>query len=460
MVHDQSRNPMRVCLGQSTFTRGEHLNRGAMQLRLAFVALLVASLPGTAQSAEPDNPIDYMIVVTGTELLTGVYPDGHTHFLTRTLHPLGLHCVGSMTVDDKPADIGEALRYATERVSLVIVTGGLGPTDNDVTREALARFTGIALEEHPDVLADMERRFRTPRDELRPNLRGQARVPKQGGYLKNANGTSVGLVFDLGKRVIIALPGPPRELQPMVRSELAPYLNRRFGARLPGCSITLRFVGLGQSQIDHTIEQHVAMPDGVSVASQFEGSRVDFTFTLPNDTAENRARLEELKAEILKYLGANVYATDGSSLEEQVARRLAARSQSLALAEAASGGGVEAAMSGVAAAGQILAGGVSAPTEEKLRILLRIDDDRWQKAPETARVELLAAAVAEAAGSSWALAVGEVRPGPSGNPMVAVAFRSPDGRVENETLAAGGTGELARANLVTQLVDRLRRRME
>ena len=117
-------------------------------------------------------------------------------------------------------------------------------------------------------------------------------------------------------------------------------------------------------------------------------------------------------------------------------------------------------MSGVAAAGQILAGGVSAPTEEKLRILLRIDDDRWQKAPETARVELLAAAVAEAAGSSWALAVGEVRPGPSGNPMVAVAFRSPDGRVENETLAAGGTGELARANLVTQLVDRLRRRME
>ncbi|MCL4193064.1 MAG: hypothetical protein KJZ87_15115, partial [Thermoguttaceae bacterium] len=171
MVHHQSRNPMRVCLGQSTFTRGEHLNRGAMQLRLAFVALLVASLPGTAQSAEPDNPIDYMIVVTGTELLTGVYPDGHTHFLTRTLHPLGLHCVGSMTVDDKPADIGEALRYATERVSLVIVTGGLGPTDNDVTREALARFTGIALEEHPDVLADMERRFRTPRDELRPNLR-------------------------------------------------------------------------------------------------------------------------------------------------------------------------------------------------------------------------------------------------------------------------------------------------
>lgn len=451
---------MRVCLEQSTFTRGEHFGRGAVRLSLTLLALWLASLPDAALSDETDNPIDYMIVVTGTELLTGIYPDGHTHFLTRTLHPLGLHCVGSMTVDDKPADIGEALRYATERAPLVIVTGGLGPTDNDVTREALGRFTGIALEEHPDVLADMERRFRTPRDELRPNLRGQARVPTQGGYFTNANGTSVGLVFDLGERVIIALPGPPRELQPMVRSELVPYLNRRFGARLPGCSITLRFVGLGQSQIDHTIEQHVTLPDDVSVASQFEGSRVDFTFTLPNDTAENRARLEELKTAILKYLGANVYATDGSSLEEQVARRLAARSQSLALAEAASGGGVEAAMSGVAAPEQILAGGVSAPTEERLRILLRIDDGRWQKAPETARVELLAAAVAEAAGSSWALAVGEVRRGPSGNPMVAAAFRSPDGRVESETLAAGGTGELARANLVTQLVDRLRRRME
>jgi len=196
------------------------------------------------------------------------------------------------------------------------------------------------------------------------------------------------------------------------------------------------------------------------VASQFEGSRVDFTFSLPNDTAENRARLDSLKTEILKYLGANIYATDGSSLEEQVARRLAARSESLALAEAGSGGGIEAAMSGVAAGGRILAGGVSAPTEEKLRILLRVDDGRWKEAQEAGRVELLAATVAEAAGSSWALAVGEVRRGPSGNPMVAVAFRSPDGRVESETFAAGGTGELARANLVTQLVDRLRRRME
>ena len=83
------------------------------------------------------QPTRYVIVVTGAELLSGVYPDGHTYFITRTLRPLGLQCVGSMSVDDKQVDLKEALRYATDKTALVIVTGGLGPTDSDIT---LVRF--------------------------------------------------------------------------------------------------------------------------------------------------------------------------------------------------------------------------------------------------------------------------------------------------------------------------------
>ena len=115
-------------------------------------------------------------------------------------------------------------------------------------------------------------------------------MPVQGTYLKNANGTAVGLVFETPDRVIVALPGPPRELQPMVRDELVPYLSRRFGTRPPGASLTLRFVGLGQSQIDQTLKDHVPLPADITTSSQFEGGRVDFTFSLPGDTPEDRAR--------------------------------------------------------------------------------------------------------------------------------------------------------------------------
>jgi nicotinamide-nucleotide amidase len=405
------------------------------------------------EAASP--PVRYMIVITGDELLAGAYPDGHTFFLTRTLRPLGLQCVGSMFVDDNPADVKEALRFATGKATLIIVTGGLGPTDNDITREALRDFTGIALREHPDVLAAMAKRFNTPIGELRANLRRQTQVPVQGTYLRNANGTAVGLVFEMPDRVIVALPGPPRELQPMVRQELIPYLSRRFGTRPPGASLTLRFVGLGQSQIDQTLKEHVPLPPDIRTSSQFEGSRVDFTFSLPGDSAEDRARLQELKAKIMQYLGDNIYADDETtSLEDHVVKLLENRGQTLALAEVGSGGALAAALNGARNAPRVLAGAHVAPTYERLRHLLRIG----QEAPDTDPTPQFARAAAEEAATPWAIAVGEIRKGDGGT-FVAVAFRLPDGRVESRSLRVQGSDATARARLITDVLDQLRRRL-
>ncbi len=149
-----------------------------------------------------------MIIVTGGELLAGAYQDGHTYFLTRTLRPLGLSCVGSMCVDDNQADLTAALRFATSKAALLIVTGGLGPTANDITREVLSDFTGIPIKEHAQVLQELARRFGVSSAELRANLRRQTQVPTRGTYFKNPNGTAVGLVFETDSTVIIALPGP------------------------------------------------------------------------------------------------------------------------------------------------------------------------------------------------------------------------------------------------------------
>jgi nicotinamide-nucleotide amidase len=435
-------------------------SRGVKSLR-PLVALLVGlfqACAGAGPAAETTAaPVRYAIIVTGDELLAGAYADRHTFFLTRTLRPMGLQCVVSLCVDDQPSDIQEALRFATGKAGLVIVTGGLGPTENDVTREALRDFTGIPLREQPDVLAEMARRFKTPANELRANLRRQTQVPTQGTYLKNANGTAVGLVFETADRVIVALPGPPRELQPMVREELVPYLGRRFGVHASGCSLTLRFVGLGQSQIDQTLKDHVPLPADVITSSQFDGARVDFTFSLPHDTPEDRARLQKLKEEITEYLGDAIYADDeNTSLEERVVKLLENRKMTLSLAEAGSGGALAAATNGVEGANRVLAGAYVAPTQERLRDLL---NGRAGPSDGGASPRQLARMAADATRSSWAVVVGEVRQGQGDAPFVEVAWRLPNGQVESRPVRLQGSGEPARARLVTELLDQLRRRL-
>ncbi len=431
-------------------------------LLLLAAVLLQCSAADQARAGPPVQPVDYMIVVTGGELLVGAYADGHTLFLTQTLRPMGLRCVGAMTVDDKRSDIQEALRFATAKAGLVIITGGLGPTENDVTREAVSEFTGIPLREHPEALRQMLRRLDIAPDALRPNLRRQTRVPERGSYLKNSLGTALGLVFEFPPAVIVALPGPPRELQSMVREELVPYLSQRFGTRRPGSRMTLRFVGLGQSQISQTLDENALLPPNVVVSSQFEGSRVDYTFTLPDDTPEGRARLQKLKQQILKHLGDHVYADDTTSLEEHVAQLLEKRNASLALAEIGSDGALAASFNENEAerGGRVLAGAYIAPTADRLRHLLGTADVAWDAAAsDTERLRLLAATAAERTESNWAVAVGEVRRDAKGSRRVDVVFRLPDGRTESRRIKIRGHGELAQTTLTTQILDQMRRKL-
>ncbi|MBN2269447.1 MAG: CinA family protein [Sedimentisphaerales bacterium] len=414
---------------------------------ILYVGANPSDKPGITSEAKVTR---YIIIVTGGELLAGAYADGHTFFLTKTLTPLGLNCVGSMCVNDKEADIQEALGFAAAKADLIIVTGGLGPTANDVTRQALCGFTKIPLEEHPDALREMARRFGTSPAKLRENLRRQAQAPTRGTYLKNRNGTAIGLVFEQPQTTIVALPGPPHELQPMVADELIPYLSRRFGTRKPGCSITLRFVGLGQSQIDQTLKEHVPLPADVTTSSSFEGGRVDFTFSLPDDTPKDRARLEEIKQKIAADLGEHIYAYDQTTLEECVIRQLAERDETIALAEAATGGSLAAALTAADGAGRVLAGAYVAPTEEALGRLL----GRSQNAP--AGIEGIADAAADKAKSECAVAVGQVRQNGTGAGYVEVAFKLPEG-TKSRQLPLQGAAQSARERLVTQLLDQLRR---
>lgn len=427
------------------------------------LALLLASSAGS-NGAETSAPAvspaktDYLIIVTGEELLRGAYADGHTLFLTRTFLPMGYHCVGSMLVDDDTTAIQAALRYATNHARLVLVTGGLGPTLNDVTREALAEATGIPLKEDPEVVSSLRQRYGDTNALLRANLQRQALVPAQGGYLRNLHGTAVGLVFDTSTSLIVALPGPPRELQPMVREQLIPYLQNKLGTRPPGASITLRFVGAGQSQLDATMRDKVTLPPGVLVGSGFEGSRVDFTFTLPEDRPQDRAALRRLAQDIRQCLGEYYYAEDAVTLEQVVANQLAARGQKLLLVEIGSGGDVAASLHHTGMDDRILAGAWMAASEaQAARQLLGV-------APAVGGNQAGLASLAQAAArqdtNAWTLVVGDLRLQERGGWSYETWLRIPGRPGEAKSFTARQTSETGQPQLATTLLDYLRRRLQ
>jgi len=432
------------------------------QTPLALLVLVLAGFSGaalraqTTEPASPTNRLDYMLVVTGEELLRGVITDSHTSFITRTLHLLGAHCVGSMIVDDRREDIRQAVQLATTRAPLVIVTGGLGPTVNDVTRPALAEATGIPLVESEDLLRAMERGFNQPRDQLRANLRRQTLVPSRGAWLGNGQGTAAGLVFETGSNVVVALPGPPRELQPMVTLALVPYLERRFGARPPGTTLTLRFVGVGQSPIDQTMRESVPVPSDVLVSSLFEGGRVDFTFALPGRSMEDSNRLRRIAAGLREKLGANIYGEGDLTLEEHVGDLLERKGGKLAVVEVATAGRLAASFESARGADRFLAGAWSAPTQGSLRKLLGLPPG--QAAGEASRSgEELAGVACRIAGARWAVVVSEARTDPNGTRFAWLGFGGPGASWQTHRLALQGAGEPLQAAAVTTILDQLRR---
>ncbi len=423
-------------------------------------AFLVVAVTGVGFCDSPDDvATDYVLVITGGELLRGVYADGHTLFLTRTLGPLGCRCIGTYCVGDLGPDLTGVLEHAVKRAKLIIVTGGLGPTDDDITRETLSKFTGIPLVENAELVQAMMRRFDVQsRDALRKNLLRQTLVPQSGTYLANSNGTAAGLVFECSEQVIVALPGPPRELQPMVKDHLVPYLGTRFGIHSLGSLLTMRFVGIGESQIDQVIHERLNWPKELVICSLFEFGRVDLTISLSGDTPADHARLKEFEAGLLGQIGEYMYSDDGSSLETCVLSRIAKRKSTLVTAEVGSGGGIAAALNGEEKAPKVYAGGYVAPSDSALLGMLDLPSEASNS--DGSHVRVVAEHLCKRTGSGWSLVVGEIMEREDGSRSVWVVYGGVKEGFDVECLSLRGHGEIAQAFLVNQPLDLLRRKLK
>jgi nicotinamide-nucleotide amidase len=275
------------------------------------------------------------IINTGTELLLGRVNNTHLAFLAQSLLGLGLRVERQVTVPDGVA-IAEAIETALARAEIIVVTGGLGPTTDDITREAVAEVFGRKLVFHQEILDDIAGKFAQRKLVVNEMQSRQAMVPEGGVVLANPNGTAPGFVVENDRAVAIVLPGPPRELRPMWDDTARPWLQKRFADRLaPVHEATLRLIGTGESKVQPLIEPDVHAFDPIEVGYCARPGEVDLRLIAPDE-----ARLEKAVALARERLSAHIYAEGTETMEQAVVRLARAVGKTVTTAESCTGGAV------------------------------------------------------------------------------------------------------------------------
>jgi nicotinamide-nucleotide amidase len=317
-----------------------------------------------------------VIIAVGSELLTPTKIDTNSLFVTERLNVLGISVRAKVVVGDSRDDLQTLLMEALGRVDLVVLTGGLGPTDDDVTRDAVAAALGRTLHEDEALVERMQQRFARRGLEMPAINTRQALVPSGADIIPNANGTAPGLWLEHDHRVIVLLPGPPRELKPMVEGEL----SERLAARVSGERLSTGVVRVTARTESHAEE--AARPlyahwrdqgwpiEATTLASP--GS-IDFHVTVRAADEETGARLlDEARGQLRDVFGEDAYSDDGRSLEQVVGSLLGAGGYTVAAAESCTGGLLMSRLTDVAGSSAYVASGIVAYSNEAKTALLGV----------------------------------------------------------------------------------------
>jgi nicotinamide-nucleotide amidase len=288
------------------------------------------------------------VVAVGDELLLGDTVNTNASWLGGELARAGVAVVSSVMVGDDLDRMQVALRRALEDADVVVVTGGLGPTSDDITREAVAAVGGVELVRDASLVQELTDRFAAYGYPMPAQVLQQADVPVGGVALHNPVGSAPGLRLEIGARVVYALPGPPHELQAVGRAVLD-ELQARTGETLR--TRTVHTAGIGEPAVAELVEAAIEVPPGVSLAYLAGGGIVRVRFT-GHDDAVVRALADQAAA----LLGDHVWGRDDDRLDEIVHRELAARDATVAVAESLTGGLIGAALSRMAGSSETFRG--------------------------------------------------------------------------------------------------------
>jgi nicotinamide-nucleotide amidase len=371
---------------------------------------------------ETNGALHIEIINTGSELMLGRVLNSHQQWLCRQLADRGYLVRRQVAVGDCAREIQQALREALPRADLVITTGGLGPTSDDLTREAVTEWLGRTLEEDRAIWEHITAWFAARNRPMPASTRKQALVPSGATVLPNQHGAAPGLLLEAGTGAtgrrafrLLMLPGPPRELRPMFTEQVVPWLAAHYPRRTPYLCRTLRTTGIGESMVQERIAGALRQlaQSGLDIGYCARPGEVDVR--LASDRAAAPAIVAEATTIVRHLLGPYVYGEEEEPLEAVIVRLLAERGQTVVVAESCTGGRLANRITDVPGASVVFRGGVVGYSNELKQLLLGVSPETL--AAHGAVSEPVAREMAEGArarlGADYALALTGIA-GPTG----------------------------------------------
>jgi len=277
------------------------------------------------------------IIAVGTELLMGQIANTNAQYLSRRLNDLGINVYYHSVVGDNPKRLESSLRIALDRTDVIITTGGLGPTQDDITKETIASALGLKLVLHEDTFNNIRCFFERQNRQMQKNNEKQAYLPENGILIPNNNGTAPGCIIETDGRIVVMLPGPPKEMIPMFEETVVPYFSQKTGQVI--FSRLMKVFGIGESEMEMKIADIVESQTNPTIAPYVGDGEIVVRVTARcQDKAEAEKMIMPVIDSIRSRLGDFVYACDGESMEEVVVELLRQKGVSLSVAESCTGG--------------------------------------------------------------------------------------------------------------------------
>ncbi|PZE22870.1 competence/damage-inducible protein A [Paenibacillus xerothermodurans] len=316
------------------------------------------------------------IIAIGTELLLGQILNTNAQFLSQACADLGVSVYFQTVVGDNSARLTAALETAKSRADLIICTGGLGPTQDDLTKDALAAFVGRPLVVHQPSLDKMDEMFRKRGIHMVESNRRQALMLENSDPLTNDTGLAVGVALTHDQTHYVLLPGPPKEMKPMFEKYAAPWISSKLHHVSPLYSRMLKFAGIGESSLEHELLDLIEAQTDPTIAPYAKEGEVAIRLTTRAGSRDDADRkLNPVEQQIRSRLGHHIYAADDVTLEEAIVQLLKQKNKLLAAAESCSGGLFSHLLTSVPGSSAVYRGGIVCYSNEVKHGLLNVPMD-------------------------------------------------------------------------------------
>lgn len=410
------------------------------------------------------------IICVGTELLLGSIVNTNAKFLAEELANLGIPHYYETIVGDNKQRLLKAIAIACERSSILIFTGGLGPTPDDLTTEAIAAFFQTPLVEHPEILGDIQAKFAARGQEMSPNNAKQALIPQGAQILPNPVGTAPGIIWQPQPGItILTFPGVPREMKAMWQETAIPYLKTQGWGKEIIYSRVLKFRGIGESNLAVKVNKFLALtnPTVAPYASLGEVKlRISTKVATP---AIANSIIEPIAQEIIAIAGNDYLGADKDTLASVVGNLLTQRQETLSVAESCTGGGIGELLTSVSGSSGYFMGGIIAYANEIKTEILGVNPQDLAEFGAVSEVvaKQMAVNVKQHFKTDWGLSVTGIA-GPTGGTLdkpvglVCFGFASPNNQVDC-LVSRFGTNqdrETIRYLSVNYALDKLRRKLQ